>query len=63
MDRPISLQTEAGLSLVGLGIAAWLLGDKIGRGTVHAITFAVILACSVGGLLDYVVSARGDGRR
>jgi hypothetical protein len=58
LDRPISSKTNALLSCIGLGFSAWILGNRVGMGTFEAITFATILASSVGGLVDYAVTAR-----
>lgn len=57
LDRPISAQTSALLSCVGIGIAAFMLGRHVGMSTLEAFGFAVILATSVGGLVDYAANA------
>jgi hypothetical protein len=58
LDRPFSARKSAFVACVGLGFAAWILGHRVGMDFFEAVAFAVILAASVGGLVDYVASAR-----
>ena len=57
LDRPFSPRTRAFLSIVGLGFCAWMLA-QVGMSTFRAIGFATLIATSVGGFIDYAVTAR-----
>jgi len=59
MDTPISLLTKPPIQYWGgLGIAAWMLGHHVGMEDFESITFAVIVALSVRGLIAYAISTK-----
>jgi hypothetical protein len=53
MDKPIS---EAALSLLFLGIAAWILGSHV-MSWWEALAFAVTFVVGVGGVVRYLAAA------